>query len=76
MTRIQKIDNSQQRKPIITPTSTGIAATAALGITTARAFVKSKPINKTHKVIGILTALLTLFHIGTVGYYHHKYKKM
>ncbi len=75
MTRIQSVDNTQ-RKPFLTPVKTGIAATAGIALTTARAFTNSKVLNKSHKVVGIITAVLTLLHIGTVMFYHHKYKKM
>lgn len=76
MTRIQSVDNTPQRKPFLTPMKTGVAATAGIALTTARAFTKSKAINKSHKVVGIITAALTLLHIGTAMFYHHKYKKM
>lgn len=75
MTRIQSVDNTQ-RKPFLTPVKTGIAATAGIALTTARAFTNSKVLNKSHKVVGIITAALTLLHIGTAMFYHHKYKKM
>ena len=75
MTRIRSVDNTQ-RKPFLTPVKTGIAATAGIALTTARAFTNSKVLNKSHKVVGIITAALTLLHIGTVMFYHHKYKKM
>ena len=75
MTKIQKI-NSTQNKPFLTPKNTGYAAAGALLLTTARAFNISKPIKKSHKFLGYITALLTLLHIGLVEYLHFKYKKM
>lgn len=76
MTRIQSVDNTPQRKPFLTPVKTGVAATAGIALTTARTFTNSKVLNKSHKVVGIITAALTLLHIGTAMFYHHKYKKM
>lgn len=75
MTRVQSVDNTR-RKPILTPAKTGIAAATGIAYTTARAFTKSKTLNKTHKIAGIITAALTVLHIGTAAFYHHKYKKM
>ena len=75
MTKIQKI-NSTQNKPILTPKNTGYAATGALLLTSLRAFNTTKPIKKTHKLLGYITAGLTLLHIGLVEYLHFKYKKM
>ena len=75
MSKIQKIDNNY-KKPILNPKNTGYLAGGALLIATARAFSKSKPIIKTHKIWGIIAASLTLLHIGVVEYLHSKYKKM
>ena len=75
MSSVQKI-NETQKRPIINPKTTGYAAAAAMVITTARAFTTKKPIAKTHKFWGFITASLTLLHIGLVEYLHHKYKKM
>lgn len=79
MTTIQRVDNTTtttQKRPLLTPVKTGAAATAGIAVTTARMFTKSKPLNKAHKYIGLATAALTLLHIGTAAFYHHKYKKM
>ena len=75
MTNIRKVD-SVQSKPLLTPKNTGYAAAAGVILTTARAFNKSKPIRKYHKIVGYVTAALTVLHIGLIEYYHHKYKKM
>ena len=75
MTTVQKVENNY-KKPFLTPKNTGYAAAGALLITTARAFTTSKPIAKSHKIWGYITAGLTLLHIGLVEYLHHKYKKM
>lgn len=77
MASIQKINTSQtQSRPLLTPKNTGYIAGAAMLVTTARAFTKTKPVTKTHKVWGLVTAGLTLLHIGVVEYLHHKYKRM
>ncbi len=75
MATVQKI-NQTQNKPFLTPKNTGYAAAGALIVTTARAFTSKKPIAKSHKIFGYITAALTLLHIGVVEYLHHKYKKM
>ena len=75
MTSIKSID-SNSKKPMLTPKNTGYAAAGAMIITTARAFTTKKPIARTHKFWGAVTAGLTLLHIGVVEYLHHKYKKM
>ena len=76
MTKIQKVDNNNFKKPILNPKNTGYAAAGAIAIATLRAFNKSKTITKSHKVFGFIAAGLTLLHIGVVEYLHHKYKKM
>lgn len=73
MTSVQKVN---QNKPFLTPKNTGYAAAGAMILTTARAFTKQKNVVKTHKILGYITAGLTLLHIGLIEYYHHKYKKM
>ena len=75
MTKIQKI-YPENNKINLTPRNTGYIATGALLITTTRAFTKAKPITKTHKILGYITAGLTLLHIGLVEYLRFKYKKM
>ena len=78
MRRIQKvgIDNNQtiSRKQILTPRNTGWAAAAGMSICTARALTKKKPITKSHKTIGWITAGLTLLHIILVETRHLKRK--
>lgn len=77
MTSIKKINSSQtQSRPFLTPQNTGYLAVSAMLVTTARVFTKTKPIAKTHKIWGLVTAGLTLLHIGVVEYLHHKYKRM
>ena len=76
MSKINKIDNTQQNRPFLTPKNTGYAAAGALTIATLRAFNKSKPVVKSHKFWGVLVTSLTLLHIVLVEYLHHKYKKM
>ncbi len=75
MASVQKINQFQQ-KPILTPKNTGYVAAGAMLITTARGFSKAKPLAKSHKILGFITAGLTLLHIGNVEYLHHKYKRM
>ena len=75
MSKIQKVESNTQR-PFLTPKNTGYAAAGALLITTARAFTTTKPIKKSHKILGFIAGGLTLLHIGVVEYLHHKYKKM
>ena len=75
MSKIQKIDNTN-KKPLLNPKNTGYMAAGALLITTIRGFSKAKPITKSHKILGYISAALTLLHIGVVEYLHHKYKKM
>ena len=74
MTSVQKINNTNHR-PIINPKTTGYAAAGAMALTTIRRFSMAKPIVKSHKILGYITATLTLLHIGCVEYFHHKYKK-
>ena len=77
MTKINKIENnSTQKKMLLNPKNTGYLALGAMAITTTRAFTSAKPIRKSHKILGFITAGLTLLHIGIVEYLHHKYKKM
>lgn len=75
MTSIKSI-NTNYKKPIITTKNTGYAATGALILTATTAYCKNKTLRKSHKILGIISALLTLLHIGTVEYLHHKCKKL
>ena len=77
MTSVNKIKSETPRKKyLLNPKNTGYAAAGAILLSTTRAFSKSKPITKTHKFLGYLSAALTLLHIGVVEYLHYKYKKM
>ena len=75
MTSIQKITQTQNR-PILTAKNTGYIAASAILLTSTRAFINKNPFNKFHKLLGYLSGFLTLLHIGTIEYLHHKYKKM
>ena len=59
---------------IVTPKSTGYAATTALGVATLSGISKNKNFRKAHKPLAYITAALTALHIGLIEYYHHKYK--
>lgn len=74
MTSVQKVDNTY-KKPVLNPKNTGYAAAGAIAIASIRAFNKTKPIVKSHKIIGYVAGALTLLHIGVVEFLHHKYKK-
>ena len=63
-------------KPFLTPKNTGYAAAGALALTSIRVASTKKPVVKSHKILGGITAILTLLHIGVVEYLHLKYKKM
>ena len=77
MTKINSINQTNQyKKPLLNPKNTGIAAGVAMTIMTLRAFSNNKSIKKHHKLFGYITTGLTLLHIGTLEYLHHKYKKM
>lgn len=76
MTRINNIESTNYKKPLLTPKNTGYAAAGAILLATARTFISAKPVRKSHKFIGLIATALTLLHIGVVEYLHHKYKKM
>ena len=61
---------------IITPKTTGYAATVGLGLSVWSGVSRNRNFRKTHKPLAYITALLTAIHIGLIEYYHHKYKKM
>lgn len=67
--------NPVNRNSIITPKSTGYAATTALGLAVWSGVSKNKTFRKQHKPLAYITAALTAIHIGLIEYYHHKYKK-
>lgn len=75
MTKIVAVKNEYKR-PFLNPRNTGIAAGVALTLTAVRGFSKNKSVVKSHRVLGVVSAALTLLHIGTIEYLHHKYKKM
>lgn len=60
---------------IITPKTTGYAATVSLGLATASGISKNKTFRKAHKPLAYVTAALTLLHIGLIEYYHYKFRK-
>lgn len=68
-----KID-SVKPNPIITPKTTGYAATVALGASIISGVTKNKTFRRQHKVLAYLSAVLTALHIGLIEYYHHKFK--
>ena len=83
MTKIQRVNSSANKdvektykKTLLNSKNTGYIAATAVGLSSIRAFSKAKPITKTHKILGFISAGLTLLHIGCVEYLHHKYKKM
>lgn len=87
MTKIQGINKgagvnkrangeNQNRKLLFNPKNTGYAAAVAVGLTAMRGFTKTKPVAKSHKILGFISIALTLLHIGCVEYLHHKCKKM
>ena len=61
---------------IVTPKTTGYAATAGLGLSVWSGISKNRNYRKQHKPLAYITAVLTAIHIGLIEYYHHKYKKM
>ncbi len=70
-----KVD-SVRKNSIITPKTTGYAATVGLGATVWSGISKNKTFRRQHKPLAYITAILTAIHIGLIEYYHHKYKKM
>ena len=76
MTSIKKINNSEIKKQILSPKSTGYAAAGALFISGISSFSKNKIVRKKHKIFGITSGILTLLHIGTLKYLSFKYKKL
>ena len=75
MTKVQKIDNNY-KKPLLNAKNTGYIAASTLLATTLRSFSKAKPITKSHKFLGLFSAIMTLLHIGIIEYQRYKYKKM
>lgn len=70
--KIHKIDTNR----IITPKTTGYAATTTLALSLLSGVTKNRTFRKTHKPLAYLSALFTIMHIGLIEYYHQKYKKM
>lgn len=68
--------NSVSKNSIVTPKTTGYAATVGLGATMLSGVSRNKTFRKTHKPLSYITTLITLIHIGLIEYKHHKYKKM
>ena len=68
--------SSVQRNSIITPKTTGYAATTALGLAVWSGVSKNKTLKKQHKALAYIAAVLTAVHWGLVEYLHAKYKKM
>lgn len=58
----------------ITPKTTGYAAASCIGMSVLSGISKNRIIRKTHKPLAYMSAILTIFHIGLIEYYHHKYK--
>ncbi len=66
-----KINSIQQ---VITPKTTGYAATAGVGISIYSGISKNKNIKKFHKPLAYITTVLIALHIGLIEYYHNKFK--
>lgn len=71
-----KVDSVRRNNSIITPKTTGYAATTALGLAVCSSVSKNKTFRRQHKNLAWITAILTAVHIGLVEYLHSKYKKM
>ena len=65
MSGIQPID-STNKKPLLRADNTGYAALIGMGLTSASIMIKNKSIRKYHKHLGIITAALTLLHLGVI----------
>lgn len=65
-----------RQQSILTPKTTGYAATAGLALSVMSGVSRNKSFRKMHTPMAYLTAALTAIHIGLIEYYHHKYKKM
>ena len=68
-----KVDSVKPNQ-IITPKTTGYAATVTLGASILSGISKNKTFRKQHKVLAYLSAALITLHIGLIEYYHHKFK--
>ncbi len=66
-----KIDKIQS---YITPKTTGYASAIGLGLSAMSGIYKNKTLKKAHKPLALVTAGLTILHIGLIEYYHYKYK--
>lgn len=71
-----KVNPVKKHHSIITPRTTGYAATVGLGAAILSGVSKNKSLRKAHKPLAYITALLTAAHIGLIEYLRHKYKKM
>lgn len=65
---------SSVQTSIITPKSTGYAATAALGATVLSGVSKNRTLQKAHKPLACVATVLVFLHIGIIEYYHLKYR--
>ena len=63
------------KSAIMTPRVTGYSAVSALGLTMLSRYSKNKSFQKTHKPFALLTAGLTLLHVGLIEYMHYKYNR-
>ena len=69
--KVMKIDT----KNIITPRTTGYAATGGLALSMISGVSKNKSFRKAHKSFAWFTAAATLIHIGLIESYRFKKKK-
>ena len=69
-----KVDNIKLNS-IVTPKSTGYAATVTLGASVLSGISKNKTFRKQHKGLAYLSAILTALHIGIIEHNHHKFKR-
>ena len=67
--------NSTNKKPFLRSDNTGYAALTGLCLTTASAMTKNKSVRKCHKPLGIITAGLTILHLGTILYNRYQWQK-
>jgi hypothetical protein len=72
MSSVQKIEYSNS---IFTPKNTGYVAAGAILATSFRALSKNTTVTKTHKILGIISVIATVLHVGVIEYLRNKYKK-
>lgn len=68
--KVEKITSNS----VITPKSTGYAATAILTTSILSGVSKNRTFRKQHKTLAYLSAALTVLHVGLIEYYHSKFK--